>query len=75
MLFVGADYASLEDRIDALLTKDTNKIKVYTGNIVYKMTINGTCHHIRDDDIINFDGKDYTGEEFYELYSTGSLWV
>ncbi len=30
MLFVGADYASLEDRIDALLTKDTNKIKVYT---------------------------------------------
>jgi hypothetical protein len=32
MLFVGADYASLEDRIDALLTKDTNKIKVYTDN-------------------------------------------
>jgi DNA polymerase-1 len=30
MLFVGADYASLEDRIDALLTKDTNKIRVYT---------------------------------------------
>jgi DNA polymerase-1 len=29
-LFVGADYASLEDRIDALLTKDKNKLKVYT---------------------------------------------
>ena len=29
-IFVGADYASLEDRIDALLTKDPNKIKVYT---------------------------------------------
>lgn len=29
-LFAGADFASLEDRIDALLTKDTNKIKVYT---------------------------------------------
>lgn len=29
-LFVGADFASLEDRIDALLTKDTNKLKVYT---------------------------------------------
>ena len=27
---MGADYASLEDRIDALLTKDINKIKVYT---------------------------------------------
>ena len=29
-LFTGADYASLEDRIDALLTKDPNKLKVYT---------------------------------------------
>jgi len=29
-LFGGADSASLEDRIDALLTKDTNKIRVYT---------------------------------------------
>ena len=29
-LFVGADFASLEDRINALLTKDTNKLKVYT---------------------------------------------
>jgi DNA polymerase-1 len=29
-LFVGADYASLEDRISALLTKDPNKLAVYT---------------------------------------------
>jgi len=29
-LFVGADSASLEDRIDTLLTKDPNKLKVYT---------------------------------------------
>ncbi len=29
-LFVGADYFSLEDRISALLTKDPNKLKVYT---------------------------------------------
>lgn len=29
-LFGGADSASLEDRIDALLTKDTNKLRVYT---------------------------------------------
>lgn len=29
-VFVGADYASLEDRIDALLTKDPNKLAVYT---------------------------------------------
>lgn len=29
-LFCGADFASLEDRINALLTKDPNKLKVYT---------------------------------------------
>ena len=29
-VFAGADFSSLEDRINALLTKDTNKIKVYT---------------------------------------------
>lgn len=29
-LFVGADFASLEDRINALLTKDPNKLRVYT---------------------------------------------
>jgi DNA polymerase-1 len=28
-IFVGADYASLEDRISALLTKDPNKLAVY----------------------------------------------
>jgi DNA polymerase-1 len=31
-LFVGADFASLEDRISALTTKDPNKIKVYLDN-------------------------------------------
>lgn len=29
-IFCGADFASLEDRISALLTKDPNKLKVYT---------------------------------------------
>lgn len=29
-LMVGADFASLEDRISALLTKDPNKLKIYT---------------------------------------------
>lgn len=29
-LLVGIDYSSLEDRISALLTKDPNKLKVYT---------------------------------------------
>ena len=30
-LIVGADFASLEDRINALLTKDVNKLRVYTA--------------------------------------------
>lgn len=29
-LFAGADFSSLEDRINALLTKDINKLRVYT---------------------------------------------
>lgn len=29
-LFVGSDFSSLEARINALLTKDPNKLKVYT---------------------------------------------
>lgn len=69
-LFCGADSASLEDRIDALQTKDPNKLKVYMGHNVYEINVNGTCHHIRDDTIINFEGKQYTAEEFYEAYST-----
>ena len=31
-LFVGLDFASLEDRISALTTKDKNKLKVYLEN-------------------------------------------
>ena len=69
-LFCGADFASLEDRISALTTKDPNKLKVYMGHSVYAVEINGVTHHIRDDDTINFDGKTFTGEEFYEKYRT-----
>lgn len=67
-LFVGADYFSLEDKISALTTKDPEKLKIYTGYNVYGVTVNGTCHHIREDAIVNFDGRQYTGKEFYELY-------
>lgn len=59
---------ALEDRISALTTKDPNKLKVYMGHDVYEVKIGNTVHHIRDDDTINFDGKSYTGKEFYEAY-------
>ena len=68
-LYVGLDFSSLEDRISALTTKDPNKLKVYLGHLVYELTINGVIHHIRDDAIINYDGKTYTGTEFYETYN------
>ena len=67
-IFCGADFSSLEDRINALLTKDINKLKVYMGHEVYEVTIGSNTHHIRDDDTINFDGKTYTGKEFYDTY-------
>lgn len=67
-VFSGADFASLEDRISALTTKDPNKLKVYMGHVVYEINIDGTCHHIRDDATICYDGMTYTGEQFYERY-------
>lgn len=69
-LMVGADFASLEDRINALLTRDPAKIKVYTGHIVYELNINGVTHHIRDDSTIVYDGNTLTAEEFYEAHRT-----
>ena len=67
-IFCGADFNSLEDKINTLLTRDPNKEKVYMGHDVYEVKIDNTVHHIRDDDTINFDGKSYTGREFYEAY-------
>lgn len=67
-LFCGADFNSLEDYISALTTKDPNKLKVYLGHEVYELEINGVSQTIRDDAIIEFDGKTYTGKQFYDTY-------
>jgi len=69
-LYMGLDFDSLEDRISALTTKDPNKLKVYTGHDVYLLTIDGVSHHIRDDTTVVYDGKEYTGKEFYDAYSS-----
>lgn len=71
-LFCGLDFASLEDRISALTTRDPEKLKVYQGHIVYEVTVNGTCHHIRDDATVIYDGISYTGEGFYAKYGSDS---
>lgn len=67
-IFCGADFSSLEDRINTLLTKDTNKLAVYTGHEVYSLTIDGVEHTIRDDDKISYNDSIYTGKQFYELF-------
>ena len=72
-IFAGLDFASLEDRISALTTRDPNKLAVYQGHIVYEVDIDGTVHHIRDDDTISYDGKTYTGQQFYALATSGQL--
>ncbi len=72
-LFVGADFASLEDRISALTTKDPNKLAVYQGVRIYEVSVDGIIHHIREDDSIVFDGNIITGKEFYESYTRSSL--
>lgn len=64
-LIIGLDFSSLEDRISALTTKDPNKLVVYSPTQTYRLTVDGTCHHIAQDTKIRYDGKTYTGEEFY----------
>lgn len=53
-LFIGLDYASLEDRISALTTKDPNKLKVYTDGY------DGHClraHAYFGEDMPDIDGS------------------
>lgn len=68
-IFCGADFNSLEDYVSALTTKDPNKLKVYQGEKIYELILDGVHHHIRGDSTINYDGKTYTGDEFYAAYS------
>lgn len=59
----------VEDRIDALKTKDTNKLKVYMGYKQYQLEINGVIHLISEDTMLEYDGNLLTGEELYEKLS------
>jgi hypothetical protein len=72
-LWVGVDFASLEDRISALTTRDPEKLKVYMGHVMFDITLNGVVHRIYDNTTISYDGQTYTGEQFYEMYSSGVL--
>ena len=43
---------NVEDRVNTLLTKDPNKLKIYLGHTVYELTVNGTKQLIRDDAVV-----------------------
>ena len=58
-LFVGLDYASLEERINTLLTKDPNKIKVYTDGF----------------DGHSFRAVSYWPDQFHDIDSTDPIQV
>ena len=60
----------VEDRINALLTKDPNKLAVYTGYKQYQLEINGVIHLISEDTILEYEGNLLTGEELYEKLSS-----
>ena len=59
----------VEDRINALLTKDPNKLRVYEGYKQYEVTINGVSHLISEDTMVEYDGNLINGEELYEKLS------
>jgi DNA polymerase-1 len=71
-IFVGLDFNSLEDKISALTTKDPNKLAVYQGHLVYEVELDGETHHIRDDSTVVYDGRNFTGKEFYEWWEANS---
>ena len=56
----------VEDRINALLTKDPNKLKVYVGYKQYQLEINGVIHLISEDTVISYEGQQLTGQQLYE---------
>ena len=95
-LFTGLDFASLEDRISALTTKDPNKLAVYLDGFdghslrayfyfrdkmpdilqvdpeseVIVANVGDTDICIQADDEVEFNGRIYTPQEFYEAMSS-----
>ena len=58
---------NVEDRVNTLLTKDPNKLKIYLGHTVYELTVDGTKQLIRDDAVVHYKGSTYIGTELFNL--------
>ena len=66
-VMVGADFSSLEDRINALLTKDPNKLRVYTALESYQINLNGNTYCFDGETVVSYLGNLITVKELYEL--------
>ena len=73
-LMVGADFNALEARIDALLTKDKNKLAVYTDGMDSHSINTLTYWPDKMPDITKYLTEDRMGEQHFRVeYSDGSI--
>ena len=52
-----SDFNSLEDYISALLSKDTNKMKVYLGHEIFEIKTDNETFVVRDDSEVRYHGE------------------
>ena len=70
----GADFNALEARIDALLTKDKNKLAVYTDGMDSHSFNTLTYWPDKMPGITKYLTEDHMGEQHYRVeYSDGSI--
>lgn len=65
-LMAFADFSSLEDYISALQSKDPNKLKVYLGHEIFKLSYGTEEEIIRDDSTIRIGGDLFKVTELME---------
>lgn len=69
-ILLSIDFSALEDRINALITKDKNKLKVYLGSKQYEVkTQDGQTIVIKEGDTINYLNEYYTFETFLTAFA------
>lgn len=67
-IFTFSDFNSLEDYISALLSKDTNKMKVYLGHEIYQVKGDNGTYIMRDDAEVIFRGDVIKVKDFAEMH-------
>lgn len=73
MLWAYADFNSLEDYISALLSRDTNKLKVYLGHEVYELVQGPAIHKLRDDSLLVINGEEVTVDAYAKTHCSNYM--